>query len=145
MGVSKHAGKVELDAADGSTLTDYSAEVTMATVNRTRNSGSYHTLGSDFEKTTQGGIVQDVTLEYEFAVGASSLNNVMRLWLESGGDKTLTISDPDDSVGSLELSGEFVLTGTSPYIDLAGGSGDPQKPRATLKPNGTTTTAIIST
>lgn len=145
MAYPKHAGKFELDAADGSTLTDYTAEVTDFKGNESVNSGSFHTLGSVYERTTQGGHVIDYTVEFLYDAATASLNNVVRLWLAAGGAKTMKVSDPDDSVGSFEYTQEVVCTGVSPQLDLMGGSGDPQKPKMTLKPNGDLTTAIIST
>lgn len=144
MAYPKHAGKFELDAADGSTLTNYTAEVTDVKFNESVNSGSFHTLGSVYERTTQGGHVIDITVELFYDIAVASLSNVVRLWLASGGNKTLVISDPDDSTGSFEYTQEVVLTGVSPQIDLMAGSGDPQKPKMTLKPNSDLTTAIIA-
>lgn len=143
--IAKNAGKFELDAADGSTLTDYSAEVTDVKVSRTLNTTSYHTINTDDEKTVVGGRVQAVTVQGEIAVASAGLYNVLRLKYETPVTATMTISDPDDAVGSMELSGEWVLTGLDPFMDLMGGSGDPQKFTATFKPNGAITSAIIST
>lgn len=145
MAYAKHAGKFELDAADGSTLTDYTSEVTDFKGNESVNTGSFHTLGSVYERATQGGHVIDYTVEFLFDIATASLANVVRLWLAAGGAKTMTVSDPDDSVGSFEYTQEVVCTGVNPQLDLMGGSGDPQKQKMTLKPNGDLTTAIIST
>lgn len=143
--IAKHAGKFELDAADGSTLTDYSSEVIDVKVTRTLNTSSYHVINDDDEKTLVGGRVQQVTVQGEISVATAGLYNVLRLKYETPVTATMTISNPDDAVGSIELSGEWILTGLDPYIDLMGGSGDAQIFTATFKPNGTITSAIIST
>lgn len=141
--IAKHAGVVEVDNAAAS-LTDYSGEVKTASVKRTLNSTSYHVLGSDDEKTTQGGRVQELMIEGEISKNPASLYNVLRLAYETPIDKTIAISNPDDATGSLSISGEWRLTGLDPYVDLNSGSGDPQTFKATFKPNGAVTTAIIA-
>jgi hypothetical protein len=123
-----HAGVVRFDITSGATaLTDISSGIVRASVAFSKNIGTHHTIGSDWAQATVGGkgatatvdarVDQTATTSYQYLMSAA-------LATSEAERRTMEFYVPDNTTGSVRVSGEVVVGAPSNVVNMQGGSGD---------------------
>lgn len=143
MAVVMHEGTVSLDNTSG-TPVDISSYVQQTRINYEKATSSFFTLGSKWNDALEGGITTRIQATVLVTAPATEGHGTFRAAMVTGGKYTYTVSTPDGSPGSLELSGEVVVGGMSPAIELRAGSADAQTSQIDMLGAGDWTPTVIT-
>lgn len=141
--ISMHKAVVKVDVASSSTVTtDISAGITKVSIDGpTRQVGGHHTLSSDWQNQTVGGLDVGITISTRVDKTAGQAFIVLYDWLEEGTARTFQIYTPDTVTGSLLFSGEAVVASCDTPVNAEAGSGNPQIATFKLRVDGALTQA----
>lgn len=130
------------------TLVDVSDSITSLTLDMTVNGGQFHTLGSRWANSLEGGIMGTVTVNYINDTSSTSFAGLVRSWLlhqtNKAGVRSLQIQQPDGSAGSTQYDLEVYAGGSAQLVNATAGSGDPQSLSITLNISGAVTETTIA-
>lgn len=130
---------VEFDDSS-SFLTDYSVEVISVTLDITADNSQYATLGSDWKYGVSGkkGFAGQIVVPRD--TSATSAYQILRAKTAAF---SMSISTPDDAIGSTNYAGEILITGESSPSD-ASASGNHAQATFTYIGDGALTVTTIS-
>lgn len=126
--ISMNKAVVKVDVASSSTVTtDISAGITKVSIDGpTRQVGGHHTLSSDWQNQTVGGLDVGFTISCRVDKTAGQAFLVLYGWLADGTARTIQIYTPDTVTGSLLFSGEAVIQSCDTPVNAEAGSGNAQ-------------------
>lgn len=124
MAIGMHNATISLDNSGG-TPVNITGQANGVTINYEKTLGAFHTLDTVWNGALEGGITTRIQLMILETAPAAEGHGLIRDAMINGGARTLTVSVPDTSPGSLQYSGEIRIGGMSPAHSSRANSGDP--------------------
>lgn len=144
--IAMQQGVFRFDVTSGaSATTDVSSTTSGFTVGFKRNTGSHFVLSSSWRNMTYGGREVEVKVKTRVDNSTTSAYYYLSTWsMSSDTYRTVEAYSPDNTTGSLSITGEFGIAGPDNIFNTDAGKGDAQMATFTLLNNGTVTFAAVA-
>ncbi|MBN1430442.1 MAG: hypothetical protein JXB07_18880 [Anaerolineae bacterium] len=121
-----HNVQVELDDELGAQV-DISGNANDVSITPSFRAGTYQVFKDPWDRKNDGGKGWKANVDIFYSVAAAeAFRDILTNWMETRGNRTLTVSIPDANTGSDEWSGEAILEGDI-EIQADRTSNDPMK------------------
>ena len=139
---AQHLAVIKLDATSGTAVTDYSSDVIKATATPTDTNAEFYTVDTPWAKQLRGGKMLEIKID---CVAGSTLHQrVLDAWEDSETYATGQFFWPDETSGSLQFDGEFMIVNDGDSAAAEGGKADVNTASFTLRSHGTVTQSVVS-